>query len=457
MTSDPLQSNQDMIEEPSRLTPVVHETDVLVLGGSCTGVFAALRAARLGCRVTIVEKAGCFGGVATLSLVNVWHSPYDTTYEKRIIAGLTLETIDRLRRRDAVIDRARSPHWAWAFNPAELQIELDELLTEARIKPFLHTQFVAPQVKDGELVAAIIENKSGRGAIRARVFIDATGDADLCQRLGLPTYIAGSIQPSTTCAVFGGWASMKGFDLSRALREHGGEFGLPEGFAWDAPVPPHEQSRMFAGTRVVNANCADAESLTRAEMEGRRQVRAVLDLIRKHHPGQSVSLQALPSRIGIRESRHVRCGHQLTGEDVLFGKRFDDAIANGSYRVDVHHDDKPGITLRYLDGTEEYCRPGHPGKRGRWREETRENPTFYQIPFRSLVPIGAYGNVIVAGRMLDADTIAHAAVRVMVNMNQTGEAAGVAAYLALHRNTAIRTVQPAELRALLAAGGSIVV
>ncbi len=444
------------IHEAARSIPVIHDADVLVLGGSCTGVFAAIRAARLGCRVAIVEKAGCFGGVATLSLVNIWHSPKDTVQKKQIIAGMTVETIDRLRRRKCVID-GDSPFWAWTFNAAELQIELDELVRESKITPFLHTQFVSPHVVDGKLVAAIVENKTGRQAITARMFIDATGDADLCQRLGLETYIAESIQPSTTCAVISGWDSIKGFDLHGAVHAHREEFAIPEGFIWAAPVPPHGDARMLAGTRIIGANCADAPALTRSEMEGRRQVRAIMDLIRKYAPGEKMTLLGLPARIGIRETRHVRCAHQLSGDDVLYGRRFEDAIANGSYRVDVHHQDKPGITLRYLDGREEYMGPGAPPQWSRWRPETSENPTFYQIPYRSLVPNGPYDNVIVAGRMLDADSIAHAAVRVMVNMNQTGEAAGTAAYLALHRGTSIGGVDTDELRKTLAKGGSLIV
>jgi hypothetical protein len=446
----------ESIQEPPRETPVVHDTDVLVLGGSCTGVFAAIRAARLGCRVALVEKAGCFGGVATLSLVNIWHSLRDTAQKTQIIAGMTAETVERLHRRSCIFERG-APFYAWTFNAGELQIELDELVKESKITPFLHTQFVAPHVKDGKLVAAIVENKTGRQAIRARMFIDATGDADLCQRLGLETYIAESIQPSTTCAVISGWDSMKGFDLHGAIYAHREEFDIPQGFVWAAPVPPHGDARMLAGTRITGANCADAEALTRSEMEGRRQVRAIMDLVRKYAPDAKLTLLGLPARIGIRETRHVRCAYQLNGDDVLHGRRFDDAIANGSYRVDIHHQDKPGITFRYLDGKEEYLVPGLPAQESRWRPETSENPTFYQVPYRSLIPAGPYENVIVAGRMLDADSIAHAAIRVMVNMNQTGEAAGTAAYLALHHGTSISAINTAELRDTLARGGSAIV
>ncbi|MEX0653251.1 MAG: FAD-dependent oxidoreductase [Phycisphaeraceae bacterium] len=445
-----------VIHEPARDVPVIGEYDVCVLGGSCTGVFAAVRAARLGARVVLVEKAGCFGGVATLSLVNVWHSPLDEAFERPIIGGLTLEVMQRLERRAAVKHRERSPHWAWAFNPAEMQIELDELVTEAGVEPMLHTSFVAPYVVDGRLDAAIVENKSGRGALRARQFIDATGDADLCHRLGLETYTAGHLQPATTCATLSGWSTLDGFDLGKTMLEHGATLNLPQGFAWGTTIPGSDVY-MLAGTRIYHTDCSDAAALTRGEIEGRRQVRAITDLIRQHAPQAKVTLQTLPARIGIRETRHVRCHHQLTGDEILHGHRFDDAIANGSYRVDIHHQDKPGITLRYLDGREEYCCPGQPNQVGRWREETSENPTFYQIPYRSMLPRGPFDNVLVAGRMIDADPLAHAAIRVMVNMNQTGEAAGVAAWQALDSTTAFPALPAATIRKTLAAQGSVMI
>lgn len=443
------------IHEQRRQVPVIAQADLCVLGGSCTGVFAAVRAARLGAQVVLVEKAGGFGGNATLSLVNVWHSPLDATYQKPIIGGLTVEVMQRLQCRDAVMERHDSPHWRWAFNPFELQIELDELVREAGVQPMLHTLFVTPHVVDGKLEAVIVENKDGRGAIRAGAFIDATGDGDLCRRLGLPMYNAQDAQPSTACAIFSGWSSLKEVDIGQLMRQHGHQMSLPGGFAWGAPIPPFSDLYLLAGTRVVSADCAESQQLTEAEMEGRRQVRAIMDLLRRHVPQQRLTLAALPARIGIRQTRHVRCAYQLTGRDVLSGRRFEDAIANGSYRVDVHHRDKPGITLKYLDGTQEYCCPGQPVQRSRWREPIAEDPTFYQIPYRCLVP-GGVDNLLVAGRMIDADPEAFAAVRVMVNCNQMGEAAGVAAWMALRNGVPVSCLDVQRLRQTLAEGGSII-
>jgi hypothetical protein len=456
-------------EEPKEV-PVFHEADICVLGGSCTGVFAAVRAARLGARVVLVEKQNAFGGVATSGLVNIWHSLYDTEFRQQIIAGLTVETVERLQRIDGVTERRNSHSAGYVLNTEELKIELDRLVLEAGVTPMLHTLFVAPYVKDGELQAVIVENKSGRGAIKAKLFIDATGDGDLCDRLGIGQRLSPHFQPSTACAKISGWGvaghaaddvagsnKLAGLDLPQALLEHKDEFNIPEGFGWGGFVPGTRDVYMYAGTRVYHANSADGHALTYSEMEGRRQVRAIMDLIRKYGPDNKLTLVSLPSYIGTRETRHIHCRYRLTDDDVLYGKRFDDAIANGSYRVDVHHQEKPGLTFKYLDGEQVYIRPGYPAEKSRWRGGVEKDPTFYQIPYRSLLPDGPYGNVITAGRMIDTDEEAFGGVRVMVNMNQLGEAAGVAAYLALSGSTGFDAVNTDELRNTLRAGGSVII
>jgi hypothetical protein len=432
--------------------PVVDEADICVLGGSSTGVFAAVRAARLGARVALVEKQSHFGGVAAVTCT--WHSLHDARHERRIIAGLTGEIVGRMRKRGGVAEIRNNASKGFEFSPGELKLALDEMVLEAGVRPHLHTLFSAPVVEGGRLSAVVVDGKSGRGAIRARYFIDATGDGDLCSRLGLAEYSYPAPLPPTTCAFLANWQSLKGVNLGAEIREHGREFNLDEGFVWGSVIPGTDVY-MLAGTRVNKVNCAVARDLTAAEIEGRRQVKAILDLLRRYHPERKVALHDFPATIGIRDTRHIRCGYQLKGEDVLGGRRFEDGIANGSYRVDIHHQEKPGITLKYLDGTQTYNRPGYPPESGRWRPETPDNPTFYQVPLRSLIP-GGHANLILAGRMLDADITAFSAVRVMVNTNQMGEAAGVAAYLALDGDAGIGAVKPGRVRDTMARGGSLI-
>ena len=123
----------DTIREAPRETPVAADVDVCVVGGSCTGVFAAVAAARLGAKVALVELNGFFGGVATASMVNVWHSLHDTTGQRQIIGGLTAEVIERLDRRDAVLHHdPRNRSKGVELNSEVLKLELDVLVTERR-------------------------------------------------------------------------------------------------------------------------------------------------------------------------------------------------------------------------------------------------------------------------------------------------------------------------------------
>jgi len=418
------------ITEPPRQIPVVHECDVCVIGGSCTGVFAAVAAARLGAKVALIESNGFFGGVATASLVNIWHSLADLKRKKQIIAGLTSEVIDRLRRRDAIAGR-------YALNTEMLKLELDDMVTKAGVRPFLHALFVAPIVAGGRITAAVIEDKSGRRAIRAKQFIDASGDADVISRMGLEVYARKHVQPPTMCCVLRGMRGLrkkhKGFNVSRAIFDKKYPQALKKGFAWYAGVPGAEDHLMLAGTRVFGANCADADQLTRAEIEGRRQVSVICDLLREHFmDGKGVPLAWLPAKIGIRETRHARCVHTLTEAELLSGKRFPDAIGNGTYPVDIHSAGGEGVTFRHL----------------------KDKP-YYQIPYASLVPKKAR-NVLVAGRGIDADEGAFGAVRVMVNCNQMGQAAGAAAWLALDSSKDVDKVDVDKLRATLKKQGAVV-
>ena len=446
------------LHEPARDIPVADEVDVCVAGGSCTGVFAAVRAARLGARVAVVEALGFFGGTATASLVTIWHPLLDAEFRHPIAAGLTQEVLERLPRRQGVLVTPPTAHGGYFLNPEELKIELDELVREAGVRPFLHARAVAVVEggRAGELAALVIEDKSGRRAIRARTFIDATGDGDLLARAGWAFELRANPQPPTTVAIFDRFLALQentptwADELFRPDRPE----ALAPGFLWTAPLPGRPEACLVAGTRVPDTNAVDADSLTAAEMEGRRQVRAMSDILRTLPGGRDLALASLPASIGLRESRHTCARYQLTMDDVLHGKVFPDTIACGTYPVDLHHNDRPGITLRYLDGRERYLAPRCAPVESRWRPADQGITPYYQIPFRSLVPRAAR-NLLVAGRLVDADRDAYGAIRVMVNANQTGEAAGVACALAVRTGIDPVDIDPALLRQTLCAGGSI--
>ncbi|NQT36517.1 MAG: FAD-dependent oxidoreductase [Planctomycetes bacterium] len=418
----------DTIEEKPRNVPVVQQCDVCVLGGSCTGVFAAVRAAQMGAKVALVEKQNAFGGVATAGLVNIWHKLISNKGKEQIIGGLTQRTIENLQRIGAVAKRGHG----YGLNTEELKIELDKLVLEHAITPYLHTFYASPRMEGDRATAVFIENKSGRQAIRAKVFVDATGDGDLAKDAGLPFEIRNGLQPPTTCAKISG-LPRSADGMLKLIAQHRDEFGLAPDHGWGASVPGSSGVEMCAYRHVFDTTASDANQLTAAEIDGRRQIRAYMDIARKYGGDDNTPcLLDLASTIGIRETRAFTANYKLTEDDVLQCRRFPDAIANGTYHIDVH------------DPTT-----------GRFKfKEPRGD--FYQIPLSTMVS-DKTPNIVLAGRMISTDRSAFGGIRVMVNLNQTGEAAGVAAALAASRAEAVSEVAAESVREHLAKLGAVVV
>lgn len=415
----------DTIEEKPRRVPVIQDCDVCVLGGSCTGVFAAVRAAQLGAKVALVEKQNAFGGVATLALVNMWHKLISNKTKEQIIGGLTRQMIENLERIGAVGSHGNN----YRLNTEELKIELDRLVVEHEITPYLHTFYAAPQLDGGRVAAVFIENKNGRQAIRAKVFVDATGDGDLAKDADLPFEIRDGLQPPTTCADISGLPG----DMLKLIDRHREEFGLGADHGWGAAVPGSPGVEMCAYRHVFNTVASDADQLTAAEIDGRRQVRAYMDIARKYGGANNEPcLLDLGSTIGIRETRSFAANYRLTEDDLIECRRFPDAIANGTYPVDIHDPETGRFKFKQLKGD------------------------FYQIPLSTMVNDKA-PNVVLAGRSISADRGAFGGIRVMVNLNQTGEAAGVTASLAASRAEPVSKVDPKAVREQLRKVGAIIV
>ncbi|MFA6960993.1 MAG: FAD-dependent oxidoreductase [Opitutaceae bacterium] len=162
------------LQEPARITSVACETDLCIIGGSCTGVFAAVHAARLGLSVALVEQNSILGGMAAAAQVNEWHSLCDTAHTRPIIGGLTVEVVERLRLRGALEELQPGRRGQFRFNSAELATELDDLVRTHRINVFLAARCVAVTREGARITSAIIDDRSGRRAIGAPFFIDAS-------------------------------------------------------------------------------------------------------------------------------------------------------------------------------------------------------------------------------------------------------------------------------------------
>jgi hypothetical protein len=411
----------DTIPERPRSIPVVQDCDVCVLGGSCTGVFAAARAAQMGAKVALVEKQNAFGGVATSGLVNIWHTLKSKVLKQPIIGGLTQQTLRRLGSIGATNGTR--------INTEELKIELDRLVIEHGITPYLHTFYAAPHIEGGRVTAVFLENKDGRQAVRAKVFVDATGDGDLAKDAGLPFEIREGVQPPTTCAKILGLPD----GMLKLIARHREEFDLAPDHGWEASVPGASSVRMCAYMHVFNTDASDASQLTRAEIEGRRIVRAYMDIAREYGgKSDKPCLLSLPSYIGIRETRSFEANYRLTEKDVMACRRFPDAIANCTYPIDIHNP-----------------------KTGKF-EFKRPKGDFYQIPLSTMVTDKA-PNIVLSGRMISTDRGAFGGIRVMVNLNQVGEAAGVTAALAASQAKPVAQVDAEAVRKGLSNLGALII
>jgi hypothetical protein len=426
-----------VILEPAREVPVVREVDVLVCGGGPAGIGAALAAARALSglrrpRVLLVERYGFLGGVGTAALVCSFGGFHDKV--RPVIGGVFGEIRDALYRQGALV---RTDGGNEAYHPEAYKQLAVDLLLEAGVELLLHTYVVAAVVDraSGEIEAVLVESKSGRQAIVARRYVDATGDGDLAVRAGVPYEMGrpsdGLMQPPTMMYLVGGVS----FERATAARPElvkrdvdGRPYfvltGLREEVAaarsvGELSIPRDHVSAVFQEPwldgvcgvnygRVLRVDGTSAQDLTRAEIEGRRQVRDGLAFLKRTVPGfERAELLITAPQIGIRESRRVRGRYVMTREDITTYRQFGDVIAQGCWMLDIHQPDS--------DGTEFYRLP--PG-------------AHYDIPYGSLVPLGVH-NLLVAGRCISASHEALGAFRIQAICMAIGEAAGAAASLSL--------------------------
>lgn len=425
----------DHITEASRSTPVMHETDVLVVGGGPGGLAAAIAAARAGVRTTLVDRYGCFGGVITQVGVDTiaWYRREDTVD----LEGIGIEFERRAEALGGTEPDAQS--LSTALDTELFKVVADRLVAEAGVEPLLHCLVTEPIV-EGDLVRGVVtESKSGRQAVLAQCVVDATGDADVAFRAGAPCHTrpqgaAMGVTVMFSCSgvdkprflehvagsspTYGDWSRcwsvttsgkeddlfspylQEPFDRARAegiipadVRSIGGTWG----HLTDAGEATALNMVVMAGY-----DCTDAWQLTQAEIEGRRQALLAIEALRRFTPGfENARLRTFGMTLGTRDSRKIVGAYQLTGDDVRSEARFADSV---------------GIFPEFLDGYGVLLLP----TTGR----------YFQIPFGILVP-QEVDNLLVAGRCVAGDRISHAATRSQMCCAVTGQAAGAAAAVAV--------------------------
>jgi hypothetical protein len=452
--------------------PMTADVDVLVIGGGPAGIGAAVGAARSGAHTALVERYGFLGGNATASLVGPFMTSFSNDGSRQIIGGVFEDLIRRMEKIGGAIHpenvRAGSAEAGFyqfghdhvtPFNPEVLKVVAAEMVLEAGCNLVLHTSFVDPLIEvrgDGARAVhgAIVHNKGGLQAIRAGIVVDCSADADVAFRGGAPTQKGreadGKMQPMTMFFVIDGVddATVEAYAASHP-EEAGMLYHSIVETARAAGRFPIERDKIniyrtpergvwrVNTTRLTGLDGTNPEDLTRAEIDGRKQVFALLAFMRRECPGlEGIRLREVAAQIGVRETRRIVGEYVLSMEDLATARHFDDVVALCGYPVDIHPVE------------------GAAGGVQAAAEAGLHAADVYEIPYRSLVPL-ELEDLLVAGRCLSATHEAAGAVRVMPPCFAMGQAAGAAAALAVEFNTTPRNLEVPRLQALLKKQGAI--
>ena len=411
----------ESLHEPARSTTVSADCDVLVAGGGPAGICAALAAARGGARTILLEGQGCLGGIWTSGLLS-WILDHHGK-------GGILDGILRTLRGRGLAQAPTLPaeSGGMACDAEAMKLLLEELAVAAGVRVRLHTRVVAALRDGSRIVAAITESRSGREAWTARQFIDCTGDGELAARAGCAFDLGrpgdGACQPlSQICLLAGvrcadiadcvhGDPNPWGSDSDR-LTALLATRGVRPSYGKPILVRIRDDLLMMMANHQYGVRCDDADGITAATLEARAEDNRIVDALRSLGGAWSgLRLVATGAHIGVREGRRIRGRYQVSASDLAGGARHADAVVRCRFGVDVHALSKHG-------------------DRGFERTGVKSRP--YDIPLRALIADGL-DNLLMGGRCISGDFIAHSSYRVTGDAAALGQAAGAGAALAAAR------------------------
>jgi hypothetical protein len=419
-----MQAEQETIW--TRKVPVRYRADVAVIGGGIAGVSAACAAAKSGAKVILVERFAVTGGMLT--------------------TGGVANFCGQMSGQGEVFDQIVSDLKVWnaigygkesCFYHEILAIILQELLLKRKVKLLLHTRLVDVRVNEnGRISECFVCGKSGVEALRARQFIDCTGDGDVARYAGFETIKGG---PSGYQLPMSMMYFVRHVDPKQARPQ------LPEG--WFDPVRAKAELPMTSiwpdgpGSNAIKIkiptfDSTDTESLTMGEIAARRRMMEVLDYYQRGEKKPWFLSHCSPI-IGIREGCRILGDYVMTVDDLRAGRAFDDGVARGTFYLDGHKPD---------DDKRTYILP---------TDKLKVPP--YQIALRSLIARDGK-NLMMAGRCFSADQLALSSARVSTTGSMMGQAAGIVAALCIQKRCDPREVDPQEVkRTVIARGGELAV
>jgi hypothetical protein len=445
--------NRATIVEPAREIPVLMEADVVVVGGGTTGPIAAIAAARRGKKVVLIERFGSLGGILTLGL--------NTKPSGTLVGGIPLEVWNRARAMGGAGEdymattKTGGVKIASPTDPEVMKMLLTRLCVEAGVQILFETFVSNPVVENDVVTGVVIEGKGGRQFVGAKVLIDCSADADMAAKAHAP-FVMGSGDKEARMQPVSMYFIMKNVDLKRLAEwarmchdvparaipadEEGLAYGLwltgfnemLRRFQQETGVKLQRDNitlktadgQMYVNaTRVLGVDVFSPEQFTAAILECYRQIEGVCRFLNERVPGfEQARLGQVSPILGVRETRHIVGEYTLTGKDSRGETRFDDSIAVDASALDIH-DPKGGDV------------------------DFQSMPP-YEIPYRCLVP-QRVEQILVAGRCISADHEAHARSRNMPACMSIGQAAGVAAAIAIEEGVSVRNVPVQKVQAAL--------
>ncbi len=426
--------------------------DVVVAGGGAAGVAAAVTAARQGLNVALLERYGFCGGGAVAGMSGTVCGLYAASADatrgpEQVVFGFADEFVQLLSARGGLTPPVRyGKTWTRVHDPLMWREAADHLLREAGVQVFYHATVVRVLLEGDRVAGLVAYTKQGELSVRARIAIDASGDADLVAMAGWPCFVGdeGRVQNPTMIFRLGGvdtarFLAAHGADtimpdaISELLRRHNGAgYDLPRAKIWlFTTTRPNEL--LCNCTRVLGPdrrelNTLFAADFTDAEIEGRRQVREYARFFRDHLAGcESSFVNDTGVQVGVRQTRQVRGTHLLRNEDVLSGTKRPDGIARSPWPIELHAGTKPRVEWLLDD--------------------------WYEVPYGCFVPQRGEG-LLVAGRCLSAQHEAVASARVTAQCFSYGHAIGHAAALCIEGRREPRALCGEEVRERLDRDGA---
>ncbi len=410
--------------------PVSGAYDVVVCGGGPSGFIGAIAAARGGAKVAIIERYGFPGGMATAGLV----APISEFCfnGELVVGGIPWEFARRLAESGgATIER---PQGSVCFNPEAYKLLAQRMLIEAGVDLYLHAYLTDCVMDSGRITHAVFECKGGAKALEGRYFLDSTGDGDLSAMAGVPMQtFSAPTQPASLCFCLGG---VDATSLPKIRHDQQGVNyhiePLREGL-----LPLSEQGAIpnFGGpwmcwmqspnSVLVNMTRAEGDMVneqdqTRLECLLREDAHRLVQALRENFEAfQDARILYTATQVGVRETRHIRGVHVLTGQEYAAAVHFPDAVGRGAHPIDIHS-----------------------SSNGEQKCEFLKEAAY--IPYRSLIAED-FPNLLVPGRCFSADREASASARVQASMMGLGQAAGFAAAQCAASN---RSVQEADVELL---------